>query len=678
MKNQTVLMLPAPAISDRRRRALMIQAAQERGQFTAATAPTPRVIILPPFLKSNTAVAPEVNRTAHVAAFIAIRARHQASGLDFLRRLNLQQTADYLREDLPRIAEEATAARIAHAHHSELYEAYNAISYNATKTTEEQEAAAEIAKYHKTERDHARATYERLERVISTTSHSDRADIVQAAAEAFWQTANFATACKAAGKAIGAIAAANGCTATRTKVKPITAEQAEAIRKDYTTSATRVYKGGELVREDENTETERIPFDVREGLTAGYKTIEYRNTKQYPAGWYEVKHYHTAAPYISYEAFATDEDSPALATNGGINAITTQQAAADIAALIDRARLNERERLVVRNMLDNTAAAAGARAVAAHMEETAERVKAAKDEGERTAAAILAEGAKDATARATKERRKAAQAARQIQRRADERTEEVRAAAMRENAFHRAGIYSDRTQRDLISRIRAKLTAAKADPIEPTAAERAEQERRQWQYMQSNRNRYSRYTGATTAPDIVPELQTIVDTGAGMKPTEYAHMTVELVQTIDPATLRTVPAEELRAEESQRAADRRAQYRAHYADVALMEYRRTLRDHSPRKLDGAPSRTAYAAHDAINSAFVFFDRMSRADQMKHLAPIAAEEAAQAAQRAAEAKAKANAAKGEKKAGLPQAAQEAEAEAARLATIAAAIARAAQE
>lgn len=675
MKNQTIITNPTPAciISDRRRRALAIIAAQERGQYVVArTTADPAVIALPPFLPSNTEAAPEVIRAAYVAAFLAIRARHQASGLDFLRRLNLEQSRDRQRENLPTIAAEALTARAEHAQHHAAADLYNAIADRATAPAEQRDHAAQLAKEHRAAADRSRSTYERLERVIATTSHSDRADIVQAAAVAMWETGNFTEACKAAGKAIGAIAAANGCTATRTKVRPITKEQADAIRADYYTSATKVYnQSGELVREEDSTEAARIPFKTREGLTAGYTTIEYRNSKQFPAGWYEVKHYHTAAPCISYEVFATNEDSPELVKNDGINIITNQQAAEDIAALIDRAKFSHRERetvsAVLAYMMDNTAAAAGARAVAAHMAETAERVKAAKEAGEATAAAILAEGAKDATERATKERRKAAQAARQIQRRADERTEEIRAAAMRENAFHRAGVYSDRTQRDLLSRIRAKLTAAKAEPIKPTAAERAEQERRQWQCMQSNRNRYSRYAGATTAPDVVPEVQTIIDTGAGMKPTEYAAMRVELVQTVDPATLHTITEQERQTEEAHRI----AHIRAHAADVALLNYRRQMRDHKP-------TRTAYAAHDAIAAAYVFYDHMNRADQMKHLAPIAAEEAAEAAQRAAEARAKANAAKGEKKAGLPEAAREVEAHAARLAQIAAAIARAAQE
>jgi hypothetical protein len=234
--------------------------------------------------------------------------------------------------------------------------------------------------------------------------------------------------------------------------------------------------------------------------------------------------------------------------------------------------------------------------------------------------------------------------------------------------MHRAGIYSDTTQRKVLERIRAKLTAAKADPIEPTAAELAERDSREWAYMQSNRNRYSRTQYATKAAHIVPTLTIAANSHPNAKPTEYAAMRVELVQTVDPSTLRTVTEQERESEEAQRA----AHIAAHAADVALMDYRRQMRDHKP-------SRTAYAAHDAITAAFVFYDRMSCAEQAAHVAALKAEEAAQAAQTAAQARAKADKATSpDNRHSARQAAQAAEAHAAKLAHIAAALAKAAKE
>lgn len=377
---------------------------------------------------TNTTTAEEVQNIAHAAAYIAVRARHQASGLLFLDQLNRMQTADRRRENLPEIAAQALTARAAHAEHRAAAEEYQRIADRVSTPTMQAEAAAVMARFEREAAAHEMDTARSLERIIETTSHSDRADISQAAALAYlefmaehtadeydtedeYNRASFAAACKAAGRAIGAVAAAAGQTATRTKVERITEADAERIRAQY-------------------PNTERIPFAVREGMAAGYTTIEYRNTPRFPAGWYAVKHYRTTAPCISYEAFATGEEAATkYSTNGGINAIVDAGDAERIADLFDRVGLSERERLVCRYMADNTAAAAGIRAVGEHMKKTAERIAAANS----------------------------AKYAQEIQRDADRQTAGIRAAAQRENAFDRAGIYSETNRRKVLERIRAKF-----------------------------------------------------------------------------------------------------------------------------------------------------------------------------------------------------------------------------
>ena len=368
---------------------------------------------------------------AHAAAYVAIRARHQASGLKFLDQLNRMQSADRRRENITAIAAEAEAAHKSHTEHRAAAEEYQRIADRVSTPTEQAAAARVMAKFEREAAaqhlDHA----QQLERIIERTSHSDRADISQAAALAYlefmaehsadeydsaeeYHGAAFGAACKAAGKAIGAVAAAAGCTATRTKVERITEADAQRIRDQY-------------------PNTERIPFAVREGMTAGYTTIEYRNTPRFPAGWYAVKHYRTTAPYVSYEQFASGEAAEALTnrytTNGGINAILDAGDAERIEALFDRVGLSERERIICSYMADNTAAAAGIRAVSDHMRKTAERKAAASS----------------------------AKYAQEIQREADRQTASIRAAAMRENALDRAGIYSKTNQRKALERIRAKF-----------------------------------------------------------------------------------------------------------------------------------------------------------------------------------------------------------------------------
>lgn len=406
-------------------RAARINAAAARHANT-----TPAVITMPAYTASNAAAIAAVRESGHAAAYLAIRARHMASGLDFLRRLNLEQSNDRQRESVPEIADRAAAHDRAHDLHRAHADALQAIADRVSTTTEDAATAAAAAAAERAAAARELAAADALHKVISTTSHSDRADISQTATLAMWETGNFAIACKAAGRAIGAVAAANGCTATRTKVTPISADEAAA-------------------EQQRHPNMDKIPFAIKRtsgSTTQGFYTIEYRSSsKQFAPSWYKVYHYITVAPVVSYETFAAPTAAPQLVTNGGINAITDQQDAQDLQDLYRRAGLTDRERTICAYMIDNTAAAAGIRAVSEHQQQTAERVQAATS---------------------------AAQAQR-IQRDADRRAEDIRSAAQRDNAMSRAGVYSDRTRRDIMQRIRTKLAAAASSPTQPTAARRA-------------------------------------------------------------------------------------------------------------------------------------------------------------------------------------------------------------
>lgn len=517
---------------------------------------TPAIIIMTAYTASNTAAIAAVRESGHAAAHLAIRARHMASGLDFLRRLNLEQQRDRQRESIPEIADRAAAHDRAHDLHRAHADALQAIADRISTTIEDAATAAAAAATERAAAARELAAADALHRVISTTSHSDRADISQAATIAMWETGNFALACKAAGKAIGAVAAANGCTATRTKVIPISAADAAAEQQRY-------------------PNMDKIPFAVKRAsgsTTQGYYTIEYRSSKQFASGWYRVYHYITVAPVVSYEEFTSNEDAPQLATNGGINAITDQQDAQDLQTLFTRAGLTDRERTICAYMVDNTAAAAGIKAVSEHQQQTAERINAATS---------------------------AAQAQR-IQRDADRRAENIRSAAQHDNAMTRAGVYSDRTRRDIMQRIRAKLAAAASSPTQPTAAELAERDRRHWERMQGNRDRYQRISrSAAAAPAIVP---TITSSAADAAPTEYATYTPVWVERVNPADLRTISAAQLAAEQTAEQ-QRRAAYAA---ECAALDLRRACRDHEP-------TRSAYAALDAQSAAYVFIKRLSVAE-----------------------------------------------------------------
>ena len=533
-------------------RAARISAAAARHPNT-----TPAIIIMTAYTASNTAAIAAVRESGHAAAHLAIRARHMSSGLDFLRRLNLEQRADRQRESVPEIADRAAAHDHAHDLHRAHADALQAIADRVSTTIEDAATAATAAAAERAAAARELAAADALHRIISTTSHSDRADISQAATIAMWETGNFALACKAAGKAVGAVAAANGCTATRTKVTPISASAAAAEQQRH----PNMYK---------------IPFTVKRAggsTTQGYYTVEYRNSKQFAPSWYKVYHYITVAPVISYETFSAAEDAPQLATNGGINAITDQQDAQDLQDLYRRAGLTDRECVICAYMIDNTAAAAGIKAVAEHQQQTAERISAATS---------------------------AAQAQR-IQRDADRRAEDIRSAAQRDNAMSRAGVYSDRTRRDIMQRIRIKLAAAASSPTQPTAAELAERERRQWERMQGNRDRYQRISrSAAAAPAIVPTITST--TTAAAAPTEYATYSPIWTERVNPADLHTISPAQLAAEQTAEQ-QRRAAYAA---ERAALDFRRACRDHKP-------TRSAYAALDAQSAAYVFVQRLSVAE-----------------------------------------------------------------
>lgn len=532
-------------------RAARINAAAARHPNT-----TPAVIIMTAYTASNAAAIAAVRESGHAAAHLAIRARHMASGLDFFRHMNLEQRNDRQRESIPDIADRAAAHDRAHDLHRAHADALQSIADRVSTTAEDAATAAAAAAAERAAAARELAAADALYKVISTTSHSDRADISQAAALAMWETGNFAIACKAAGRAIGAVAAANGCTATRTKVKPISAADAAA-------------------EQERHPNMHKIPFAIRrasECTTQGYYTVEYRDSKQFAPSWYRVYHYVTVAPVISYVTYATAEDAPQLATNGGINAITDQQDAQDLQDLYRRAGLTDRECVICAYMVDNTAAAAGIKAVAQHQQQTAERIQAATS---------------------------AAQAQR-IQRDADRRAEDIRSAAQRDNAMSRAGVYSDRTRRDIMQRIRAKLAAAASSPTQPTAADLVERDRRQWERMQSNRDRYQRISrSAAAAPAIVP---TITSTTADAAPTEYATYCPAWVERVNPADLHTISPAQLAAEQTAEQ-ERRAAYAA---ERAALDLRRACRDHKP-------TRSAYAALDAQSAAYVFIQLMSAAE-----------------------------------------------------------------
>ena len=262
---------------------------------------------------------------AEKAVYIALRARHEKSGLKFLAELQNAQTQDKQARTAPQIAEQIEELQKAHDNHTEQAAFFESQSKRVTLTAEERATAHTLADELRTkahnEQQHVNALYDTLD-----ITYSDRADLTQTAvikmlelerepapisqnvlavygvetaeeltdterAEA-QATANFRAVINAVGKAINQLASPEALNRTTTKAEPITAEEvAEYIRiygdigKDVKISANR----------------------KRTRASDCYITIEERHTKT-QNGYYKITHYKTTAPYQYIEDYTEDEN----------------------------------------------------------------------------------------------------------------------------------------------------------------------------------------------------------------------------------------------------------------------------------------------------------------------------------------------------------------------------------
>ena len=447
-------------------RAARIEAAHARHAISTAgvwTA-TPEGI-RPPIHRQSGA---QLYRTADTAVYLALRARHQSSGLELFSQLLTRAAADGQHRNIESIAAEALAAererdtqRAKQNHHQAQAE---------RKTISPAEAVAHRAKA-KTARaaaDKAAAKADSLNKLINEATASDREPLVQAAIIGAMEHDNttnpdgaFTAMCAAAGREIANIAAPDAAQSTRTKVKEISPERAAELRKAYP----------DIVIIDPITGLEiaapcRIPHNVKGATSQCFDTVELRERGRKPNRrlvWCLVSHYLTVAPYVSYEAFTEQSggDTSEIATNGGINAIGTQEDQAAIADLLERANLTAREQDIVYRVADQTAARHGQYAADEYWKKRTPEI-----------AAITSQ----------KERNKAHKAA-------QETANNKRTAAQWDNAFDRSGVHSDRTRRDIKSRIYDRLHEAQHPAEALTKKEQEERTARKWERMQKNSRR---------------------------------------------------------------------------------------------------------------------------------------------------------------------------------------------
>ena len=417
-----------------------------------------------------------------LCAALVIRARHRETGLQLFADLQRAAGADArIMHDLTARQQRAQDSRAEYETARDTAAAFDQIAARISTDPDTAEAAAEAAAEERARRDAAREEAEAIEKADATATTSERAVMVQAAAARLCDMLTTGAdlpsvvpeLCKAASEALSELANPDALTRCTTVTRWMTRAEWDAIRARYAYDLTA-------------QPAQHIPAASTKTGAACYKTVEPRDRKAERAQLEKhdpsalaskattadgkaicmVYHYRTAAPYITFNAFAAPDSAPELATNGGINAITDQGDRDSLIALFDRANLTERERILCLYAASQTA---DRRAAAAHrdsMKASANSI-AATDSGHRAQARKRAQAAADKAAAAARWAYAFDRMSRQDSKRA----------------------YSTATRAKYRARICAALKAAAAAPDTPTAADRAEQQRRAWEQMQRSSRR---------------------------------------------------------------------------------------------------------------------------------------------------------------------------------------------
>lgn len=428
------------------------------------------------------------------AAFV-LRARERETGLQLFADLQRAAGQDArIMHDLTARQQRAADRRAEYEEARDTAAELDRIAARISTDPAIAEAAAEAAAEERDRRDAAREDAEAIDRADSTATTSERAAIVQAAAaelvgmmnEGADLSAVIPQLCAAASAALAELSNPDSMTRNKTVTRWLDRDEAAEIMSRYAI--------------DLNAQPpQKIPAAMTKAGAACYKTIEARDRKAEHAQLEKhdpaalaskattadgkaicmVYHYKTIAPYVTFSQFTAPESAPELSTNGGINAIFNQSDRESITALFDRANLTERERLLCLYAASQTADSRAAAAHRASMKADAERI-AATDKGHRA----------------------------QERKRAEARAAKAAVNARWTYAFDRLSRtdigtkYSTATRDKYRQRIAAALERARTAPEAPTAADRAEADRRRWETMQRNGRR-------STAPAPVDRIDLV-------------------------------------------------------------------------------------------------------------------------------------------------------------------------
>lgn len=316
---------------------------------------------------TNTTTAENLYEVAERAVYIALRARHEKSGLQFLAELQNAWSNDKRTRHADEIAEQiADTERTLDEYRQDL-EFYTARANRLTLSDIDRRTAFAIAEEIRAE---IKRNGEHLANLYKAfnTSYSDRADLVQIAVEQLLinernpapitakvlasygvetadeltederteaqNRANFRAIINAVGRGIGTLATPEALNRTTTKAEKITPEEANNYRTIYGSIGKDIH----------------IPHTTKRTRASDcYITIEERNTKT-QKGWYKVYHYKTVAPYQYIDTYTEDENGETdIAYLKSYNPFISNEGDLErLESLAERASLTERERIFLR------------------------------------------------------------------------------------------------------------------------------------------------------------------------------------------------------------------------------------------------------------------------------------------------------------------------------------------
>ena len=338
----------------------------------------PDIIYHPAYMPSS----PTYTETAGRALYHTLRYLHAQDGNPLMLEMLQAWSTDTAAASLAQLAEAEADHLRAWMEHHEAAKSYKRIARNLANPAEDRAAALLDTYRHTWAADAAAAGYKASRAAVAaviSTAYTDRADLLQVAIMEQYTHGDFSRTCRAIRQAVRKLANPNALYSVHTDWSPISKEEYDAAKAAH---------------------PDELPLRKLSGLTAaeiaalyrpahipaakgdGYYTYQWsegskprrrkdgsEGKQRRPAGYYRIHHRRTLPPYISYEAWTSGEDAPKMADNGGINAITDQQAAEDIRAMIDAAGLSASERGILLHVLDNTAAATANAAAAAAAKE---------------------------------------------------------------------------------------------------------------------------------------------------------------------------------------------------------------------------------------------------------------------------------------------------------------------